>query len=342
MSLGPVMIDLVGVVLSPDERRRLKDPLVGGVILFSRNYESPSQLGALTDRIHALRDPPLIIAVDHEGGRVQRFRAGFTPLPSSGQIGALYAEDRAWARLIARSAGLVMAAELLVLGVDISFAPVLDIGRGLGSVIGDRAFHSDPLIVAELARQYISGMTEAGMAATGKHFPGHGGVAGDSHLELPVDDRSLKKIEAEDLLPFARLAPTVLAGIMPAHCLYPDVDPLPAGFSSFWLKEVLRRRLRFNGVIFSDDLSMVGAAGAGDLSARAHQALAAGCDMVLACNCPDRQEALLAALAGYENPAAQMRLMRMHGRPAWGTALLAADPDYQQACQRLARLTPPS
>ncbi len=337
MSLGPVMMDLAGPALSGTERKWLKSPLVGGVILFARNYESPEQLGALTSEIHALREPPLIIAVDHEGGRVQRFRFGFTSLPPCGHIGGLYAQDRSEARLLARSAGLVMAAELLVLGVDISFAPVLDIGRGLCEVIGDRAFHDNPLIVAELARQYISGMTQAGMAATGKHFPGHGGVVGDSHKELPTDDRDLAAIDAVDLVPFARLAPTVLAGIMPAHVLYPQVDPEPAGFSRFWLNEVLRKRLRFSGVIFSDDLSMVGAHGAGSLGDRARKALAAGCDMVLACNDPDGLDGLLHALTGYQNPASQSRLTRLHGRPGWTSPLLMEDIEYREACRRLTR-----
>ncbi|HUW98944.1 MAG TPA: beta-N-acetylhexosaminidase [Acidiferrobacter sp.] len=338
MSLGPVMMDLAGTTLSAAERKWLKDPLVGGVILFTRNYEDPEQLRALTSEIHDLREPPLIIAVDHEGGRVQRFRAGFTPLPSCGQIGGLYAEDRSQARLLARSAGLVMAAELLVLGVDMSFAPVLDIGRGLGEVIGDRAFHSDPQIVAELGRQYVSGMTQAGMAATGKHFPGHGGVVEDSHRELPTDDRELATLEAADLVPFARLAPTVLAGIMPAHVVYPRVDSEPAGFSHTWLNNILRRRLRFSGVIFSDDLSMVGAHGAGNLGARAQKALAAGCDMVLACNDPGGLDGLLGALAGYENPASQTRITRLHGRPAWTGPLLMEDIEYRESCRRLIHL----
>lgn len=338
MSLGPVMLDLVGTTLSATERKWLKDPLVGGVILFTRNYESPEQLQALTADIHSIKEPPIIIAVDHEGGRVQRFRSGFTSLPASAQIGELYAEDRSKARLLARSAGLVMAAELLVLGVDISFAPVLDIDEGLCEVIGSRAFHSDPRIVAELARQFISGMTHAGMGAIGKHFPGHGGVAGDSHKELPTDNRTLAELEALDLVPFARLAPSVLTGIMPAHVVYPEIDSEPAGFSRLWLDTILRRRLRFSGAIFSDDLSMVGAQGAGDLGARAKKALAAGCDMVLACNDPGGMDGLLRALSSYENPASQTRLTRLHGRPAWTAASLMGDRDYQESCERVRRL----
>ncbi len=338
MVLGPIMLDIAGTALTATERKRLRDPLVGGVILFSRNYEDPDQLHALTGALRDLREPPLIIAVDHEGGRIQRFRNGFTALPACGAIGAVYRDDRAQARLLARSAGFVMAAELLVLGVDISFAPVLDVAHGLSSVIGDRAFHEDPLVVAELARQYVSGMTEAGMAAVGKHFPGHGGVAGDSHQELPRDERPFAEIDGLDLVPFARLAPTVLAGVMPAHVVYPRIDAEPAGFSAHWLNTVLRRRLRFSGVIFSDDLSMVGAHGAGSLGERARKALAAGCDMVLACNDPDGVDGLFAALKGYSNPLSQARLTRLHGRPAWSQAALVENRAYREACRRLARL----
>jgi len=338
MSLGPVMMDLAGTTLSAQERKWLVDPLVGGVILFARNFESPKQLLALTTEIHALRNPPLIITVDHEGGRVQRFRDGFTVLPSCGRIGRVYAEDRARARLLARSAGFVMAAELLALGVDMSFAPVLDIDFGVCAVIGDRAFHRDPLIVAELGRQYVSGMTQAGMAACGKHFPGHGAVAGDSHAELPTDDRSLSALQGADLVPFARLAPTILAAVMPAHVLYPQVDTEPAGFSRIWLENILRTRLRFSGVIFSDDLSMVGAHGAGDLGARARKALAAGCDVVLACNDHAGLPGLLAALSGHESPLSQARMARLHGRPAWTTPLLLEDDEYRESCRRLKAL----
>ena len=337
MSLGPVMVDLAGVELTPVEREQLRHPLVGGVILFTRNFVDTAQLRALTAEIHALREPSLIVAVDHEGGRVQRFRAGFTPLPPCGAIGALYAKDRSAARLLAHSAGFVMAAELLEAGVDISFAPVLDLDHGCSAVIGNRAFNQDPEIVTELAGQYIAGMAGAGMVATGKHFPGHGAVMGDSHAQLPVDERPFIAIEQADLVPFAHLA-GVLAGIMPAHVVYPQVAPQPAGFSAFWLREILRKRLRFEGVIFSDDLSMVGAHGAGDLVARAQTALAAGCDMVLACNDPAGLPGLLEGLAGYvmplETPA---RLARLRGQPAWGDGPLQTLRDYTEASCLVAR-----
>ncbi len=338
MSLGPVMMDLAGVALSPKERERLRHPLVGGVILFSRNYENPRQLRALTAEIRALRDPPLIITVDHEGGRVQRFREGFTDLPACARIGEIYALDRARGRKLAHAAGYVMAAELLAHGVDMSFAPVLDLGHGVSTVIGDRAFAEDPLVVTELARQYVQGMTQAGMAACGKHFPGHGGVTGDSHTELPVDDRPLSALKSADLVPFSRLCPMVLAAVMPAHVLYPRVDTQPAGFSRVWLQDILRKTQRFSGVIFSDDLSMAGAHGAGDLGARAHKALAAGCDVVLACNDADGLDGLFEALAGYVNPLSQARMTRLHGRPAWTADELPANIDYRAGRELLRSL----
>jgi beta-N-acetylhexosaminidase len=314
MPLGPVMVDLSGVAITDDERRRLRHPLTGGVILFSRNYESSEQLRTLTAEIHRLRSPALIIAVDHEGGRVQRFREGFTAIPAMRQLGMLWDANHAGARRTAGDIGFVLAAELLAHGVDLSFTPVLDLDCGASSVIGDRAFHSDPYAIADLAGGLVHGLHEAGMAAVGKHFPGHGNVRADSHHELPLDDRPYEKIEAADLVPFRRLIGGGLSGIMPAHVVYPRVDSQPAGFSSVWLKQVLRTRLGFEGVIFSDDLSMKGASAAGDMTARAKAALAAGCDMVLACNDPEGAEEILHNLA-YTMPAvALMRLARMHGR----------------------------
>ncbi|MBI5611740.1 MAG: beta-N-acetylhexosaminidase [Gammaproteobacteria bacterium] len=331
MSLGPVMVDVEGLELTPAERERLRHPLVGGVILFARNYESPEQVTALVDAIHRLREPQLLVAVDQEGGRVQRFRAGFSTLPAGAVLGTLYDENSRRARRMAETCGWLMAVELRAVGVDFSFAPVLDLNRGVSSVIGDRAFHANPEAVAELAHAYMTGMAHAGMAATGKHFPGHGAVAADSHLSLPIDDRRYADIQVEDLVPFERLIHFGLAAIMPAHVLYPRVDRQPAGFSRFWLQQVLRQELGFQGVIFSDDLSMAGAEGAGGMLDRARAALAAGCDMALVCNDPAGADQVLDGLGAYDNPVSHLRLMRMHGRHPVTRTQIAADGDYQDA-----------
>ncbi len=336
MSLGPVMLDLAGTELTGAERERLRHPLVGGVILFARNYESPEQLQRLVAAIHALREPQLLVAVDHEGGRVQRFRAGFSALPPARVFGRIYDDNPKRAKRLAEACGWLMAAELRAAGVDFSFAPVLDIDRGVSAVIGDRAFHSDPEVVADLAHAYMRGMHQAGMAATGKHFPGHGAVAADSHLALPVDERALVDILAEDVVPFERMIHYGLAAIMPAHVVYPRVDAQPAGYSRVWLQDILRRRLGFQGVIFSDDLSMQGARGAGDVVARARAALGAGCDMVLVCNDAPAAERLLDGLGAHDDPVAHLRLVRMHGRPgATGRTQLAAERSYRDAVRML-------
>ncbi|WP_455384049.1 beta-N-acetylhexosaminidase [Acidihalobacter prosperus] len=314
MGPGPLMLDLEGLELSAVEREMLRHPQTGGVILFSRNYESVEQLGALVESIHAVRDPHLLVAVDHEGGRVQRFREGFTRLPPAAAIGRAYDADREHGRELAKQAGWLMAAELRAVGLDFSFAPVLDLAHGVSGVIGDRAFHRDPQAVAILAQAYVHGMREAGMAAVGKHFPGHGGVREDSHLTLPEDTRSLERILAADTVPFAQLAADGLAGIMPAHVRYAEIDELPAGFSRYWLNTVLRQRLGFQGAIFSDDLSMAGAEFIGDYPARAHAALEAGCDMVLVCNHPQGAAEVLDALAGYDDAVSRVRLARFHAR----------------------------
>lgn len=316
MTLGPVMLDVAGPELVPEERERLRHPLVGGVILFTRNYRSPEQVAALVDEIHRLREPELLVAVDHEGGRVQRFREGFTVLPPARRFGEIYDENPKRALRLAHAAGWLMAAELRAVGVDFSFAPVLDLDGGVSTVIGNRAFHSHPDAVANLAGAYLGGMTEAGMAATGKHFPGHGGCAADSHVAMPVDNRTYADIYVQDLVPFERLIERGLAGIMPAHVVYPRVDAQPAGFSRVWLRDVLRERLRFQGIIFSDDLSMEGAKGAGDMAARAKLALTAGCDMVLVCNDPASAEVVLQRLEHRDDPVSQLRRVRMRGRPA--------------------------
>ena len=315
LPLGPVMADVAGLTMTDAERTRLLHPSVGGVILFKRNYESAQQLAALCQEIHALRSPHLLIGVDHEGGRVQRFREGFTAIPPMRAIGQVWDEHPQRARRLARDAGYIIGAELRAAGVDFSFAPVLDLDYGNSGVIGDRAFHRNPQAVTDLAHALVLGLHEAGVSAVGKHFPGHGFVAADSHKAIPVDERCLTDIEFADLLPFRQMIDMGLAGIMPAHVIYPRVDANPAGFSHKWLSEILRGQLGFEGVIFSDDLVMEGASVAGDIRQRAVAALQAGCDMVLVCNRPDLADELLAKLKWPLPPMSLIRLARMHGRP---------------------------
>ena len=335
MSLGPVMFDLAGTTLTTVERERLLNPLAGGVILFDRNFESLSQLEALTNEIHGLRDPQLLIAVDQEGGRVQRFRKDFTCLPPARGLGTLYDKDRDHAKQLAETCGWVMATELRSMGVDFSFAPVLDLDRDISTVIGDRAFHRDPDAVADIAHAYMNGMKRAGMASTGKHFPGHGGVKGDSHLILPVDERDYADIYNEDIVTFERMIHYGLAAIMTAHVTYPRVDSQPAGFSAVWIKDILRKRLGFQGAVFSDDLSMAGADVAGSASDRARAALGAGCDMVIICNDTQATDEILDKLESHDEPASHLRLARMHGHGRIGRQELLADSSYRQACEKV-------
>ncbi len=330
MSLGPVMLDLAGTTMTAEEREMLLHPQTGGVILFTRNYESPQQITELVKEIHQLRSPHLLVAVDHEGGRVQRFREGFTLIPPAAVFGHIYKHDKTKALTMAEQCGWLMAAECRAVGIDMSLAPVLDLGRGISGVIGDRAFHQHPDKVAELAHQFMLGMQRAGMAATGKHFPGHGSTREDSHVSHPVDHRELNDILMEDIRPFERMIHYGLAAIMPAHVVYPKVDNLPAGYSSVWLKQILRGRLGFQGVIFSDDLSMEAAGVAGNFAHRATTALNAGCDMVLVCNHPEAAGQVLQSLEDYTNPASQMRLIRMHGRGDMDMSQLHASNEWQQ------------
>lgn len=299
---GPVMLDVVGTTLSPDDIRRIQHPLTGGVILFARNYTDRAQLTTLTAAIHAAR-PGIVIAVDHEGGRVQRFKTdGFTHLPAMRELGALWDKDVLAATKAATDVGYVLATELRACGVDLSFTPVLDLDYGASGVIGDRAFHRDARVVTMLAKNLNHGLMLAGMLNCGKHFPGHGFVKADSHLEIPVDERELKEILAEDAAPYGNLG-LGLAGVMPAHVIYPKVDKHPAGFSRKWLT-MLRKDFGFDGLIFSDDLSMEGASVAGNVVDGAHAALNAGCDMVLICNSPEKADQLLAGLEVKHNQAA--------------------------------------
>ena len=294
--LGSVMIDIEGLQLSATDRARLAHPAVGGVILFTRNYASTHQLRALTAEIHALRSPALWIAVDHEGGRVQRFRDGFTQLPAAASLGTLFDRNPQAALQAAEAAGYVLAHELLCQGVEFSFTPVLDLDVGQSAGIGTRALHADADKAGDLAAALIGGLHAAGMAAVGKHFPGHGYASADSHHAVPIDERTLSVIEALDLRPYRRCIAAGMEAVMPAHIIYPAVAPQPAGFSPRWLGEILRRQLGFRGLIFSDDLSMEGASVAGDVVARAQAAYAAGCDMVLLCNAPEQADRLLQRL----------------------------------------------
>lgn len=310
--IGALMLDIEGKTLSAEDIELLKAPQTGGLILFGRNIESPAQVRALTDHIRAVR-PEILIAVDQEGGRVRRLKEqhGFTALPAMGRLGELYQNDQAQALIYAQVCGWLMATEVLAVGIDFSFAPVLDIDD-MSDVIGDRGFAKNPQDINILAKAFMQGMKAAGMATTGKHFPGHGSVKADSHVAAAIDNRSFAEIEQHDMQPFKQLMPS-LDAIMPAHVIYPQVDPNPAGFSEFWIQKILRQQLGFDGVLFSDDLSMQAACVAGGADARIQAALKAGCDMGLVCN---NREAACVALEGIQNLALpnQSRLEKMRGK----------------------------
>jgi beta-N-acetylhexosaminidase len=316
------MLDIAGLTLAQDEKEKINHPNTGAVILFSRNYQDPEQVTELINQIRATRNGNILIAVDQEGGRVQRFQHGFTRLPPA----ASYAQSPE----LAESAGWLMASELLAVGVDFSFAPVLDIDCGVSEIIGNRSFSTDPTLATRLSSSFRKGMNEAGMAATGKHFPGHGAVALDSHLTLPIDERDLDSIRAKDLAPFKQLIEEGLEGIMPAHVVYPKVDPNPAGFSPFWIQQILRKELNFDGTVFSDDLSMEGAASVGDFPERARLAQAAGCDMILVCNNPCAAEQVLESLPITQDPIREQRLSRMQGKPQMNREQLMHIEKWQQ------------
>ena len=308
---GPAFIGIEGVTLGAADRERLAHPLVGGVILFTRNFDGCAQLRELTAAIRVLRAPTPLIAVDHEGGRVQRFRGGFTAIPAMRTLGEAWDRDVAGAVREATRLGRTLATELGAQGIDFSFTPVLDVDHGPSAVIGDRAFHRNPNAVAHLAAALHRGLRAAGMAAVGKHFPGHGFVAADSHVEMPIDPRPLAEITATDLVPFGAMIHCGLEAIMPAHVVYPAVEETPAGYSRKWLRDVLRDRLGFDGLVFSDDLGMAGAQGAGDIVARAEASLTAGCDMVLACNDFTAIDTLLARWKPLRNPNLARRAAAM-------------------------------
>ena len=334
MPPGPVMVDVAGLTLDDAERHRLQHPQVGGVILFARNFADRAQLTALCAAIHGAREEPLLIAVDHEGGRVQRFRTdGFTALPAMRSLGRWFEIDRQEAARAATDVGFVLASELRACGVDFSFTPVLDLDYGVSQIIGNRAFHADPRVVTSLARALVLGLAQAGMGACGKHFPGHGAVAADSHLAIPVDDRPLEEILEADAAPYRWLGDLGLPAVMPAHVIYPQVAPEPAGFSRRWVTDILRGQFEYDGVVFSDDLTMEGASVAGDLHARARAALGAGCDMVLVCNRPDLADELLSGLAGRPLDGTSVRRVRRLAptRPAPDWVGLLSDIRYLRA-----------
>lgn len=317
-SSGPIILDVNGYELDSEECEILRHPLVGGVILFARNYESPGQLSALCQSIRSASKRSIFITVDQEGGRVQRFRQGFTPLPAMRQLGYFYETNKEQALITAEACGWLMAAELVSVGVNLSFAPVLDLDRCNHSAIGDRAFHSQPSIVIELAKAFINGMHQVGMSATGKHFPGHGGVAPDSHKTMPVDPRSYDEINALDMQPFIGLIKEdLLDAIMPAHILFSKVDDQPVGFSQHWLQSVLRKKLQFRGVIVSDDLNMEGAARVGDHVERTTQALNAGCDFALLCNNRPAATKVLDRLPQDQYLLTNEKVKIMQGQPAF-------------------------
>jgi len=311
---GSLMVDVAGTWLTAEDRHLLRQPQVGGLILFARNIDHPRQVRDLCASIRAIR-PDLIIAVDQEGGRVQRLRRGFVRLPAMGRIAE--AAQGADAQALATHCGWIMATEVLAAGLDLSFAPVLDLDYGRSAVIGARSFNGDPQTATALAGAFIDGMNQAGMAACGKHFPGHGWAEADSHVAIPVDERDLPTLRAGDMQPFIQLRAR-LAAVMPAHVIYPAVDERPAGFSRRWLQDILRGELSFEGVIFSDDLSMAGAHVAGDAAARIEAALSAGCDMGLVCN--DRAAAELALVAAQRlgvTPPARLAGMRRRAHPSF-------------------------
>jgi beta-N-acetylhexosaminidase len=307
---GPVVADVVGLTLSDEDRGRLRHPAAGAVILFARNYENPEQLRLLVEDIERQREPALPVCVDHEGGRVQRFREGFTKIMPMRELGRLWDRDREKAKEAAKAVAYVIGAELGAHGLDFSFAPVLDLDYGGSSVIGDRALHFDPNAVGALAAAIVQGFADAGMGAVGKHFPGHGFALADTHHDVARDERPLAEIMRKDIAPYRAAFEAGLAAVMPAHVIYPQCDAEPAGYSKYWLQDVLRGKLGFDGLIFSDDLSMAGASAVGGPPERARAALAAGCDMVLLCNNPEGQKQLMDSLG--ELPMAKPeRLDRM-------------------------------
>jgi len=335
-----LMLDLQGLELTQEEKELLQHPMTGGVIFFSRNYESKEQLRALVEAIREVSKHPLLLAVDQEGGRVQRFRDSFVRLPAPSCLGDVFAENPSSALQSAKQLGWLMAAEIREMGIDFSFAPVLDLNYGISEVIGDRSLGRDPQQVVQLATAYIQGMKEAGMASTGKHFPGHGGVQADSHLAIPIDMREETVIWQDDIKPFAALSDTgLLDAVMPAHVIYEQVDSQPAGFSPYWLQEVLRQEIGFKGVIFSDDLTMEGASVAGGFADRAEAAFAAGCDMALVCNHREGAIEVLDQVRLDYSSIVDQRLQAMQGKPFFNQSALLDRDKWEQVVDDVTAFT---
>jgi len=330
MTLGPLMIDLLGKELLPEEREMLKHPLVGGVILFTRNFDGREQVAKLIDDVRAVRSPSLLVAVDYEGGRVQRFRKDFTIIPPMRKLGELYERDTRQSLYLARQCGWLLASELRAVHVDLNFGPVVDLDYGASSVIGDRSLHRDARVVADLAVALMHGMRDAGMHAVAKHFPGHGAVVADSHVALPVDRRRYADMD-NDIYPYQRLIDNGLSGVMVAHVVYENVDAVPASFSHRWMVDELRHKLGFKGTVFSDDLSMEGASIMGAMPQRAERALAAGCDMALICN---RRDAVIQTLDNARiqpDPLTQARLAAIRGVTRTDTASLLTSAPWRES-----------
>lgn len=330
MSLGPLMISLEDTVLGDEERDWLAAPVVGGVILFSRNFADIAQLTALVDEIHALRSPSLLVAVDQEGGRVQRFREPFTVLPPMRALGHRFDLEPKAGRRAAVQMGWLMASELLAVGIDLSFAPVVDLDLGLSEVIGDRAMHREAEVVAELADAFVDGMQAAGMVPTAKHFPSHAGAHADSHTDLAIDRRD-HPVLFDDLLPYRRLIASGLHSVMIGHVSFPLLDELPASLSRWWIETELRGRLRFSGAVVSDDMNMDGVAAYGSHADRCMLALEAGCDLVLLCNCAGVVPEVIDRLRDHSDPAAALRLMRLRGRAGPDLDLLRSSARWAEA-----------
>ena len=335
MTLGNVMLDIEGTELTPSDRRLLRSPAVGGLILFARNYVSPEQIADLVAEVRGLRKPSLLIAVDHEGGRVQRFREGFTAIPPMRSLGLHYRRDPDEARALAETVGWIIGRELRSVGVDLSFSPCVDLDWGVNAAIGDRSFHRRPAVVTDLATRYSRGLARAGMAAVAKHFPGHGAVVADSHESLPIDRREPGEL-LDDIEPFhALIRRRAVAGIMLSHVLYAEIDNLPASLSAAWISQELRGRLNFDGAVFSDDMSMKATGRFGSMAERCRRALDAGTDMVVVCNDREAARSAVGSLEGYSNPPSLVRLARLHGGQTETYTRLRDDGDWQSAVERL-------